>query len=258
MSTLSYLDNLNSKLVIKDAEKTGISISIGFLKRLFLNSNLAQDIQEIKVFGSFDRETILPRWADKNSDVDIMIVFNNDRNYQPQTLLTKLRGFVQEKYPTSYCHQDFPTVALEMNHIKFELVPAIKPWGYQIAIKGNNYTSWQSTEPFGLKRLITGVNVTNKNIRPLIRLMKYWNANNSKPFASYELEQRIANQAYMIYGNLEDMFYSCVNTLYANYFIPQYKKNAINQLKRKVSLVREYKMVGQEQSAENILHSIFE
>jgi predicted nucleotidyltransferase len=35
------------------------------------------DVTEKKLFGSYVRETILPRKADSNSDVDLMVVFSN-------------------------------------------------------------------------------------------------------------------------------------------------------------------------------------
>ncbi len=73
MSVLSYLSDLSSKLVITQEEKTLIAVSIGYLRNNLSNWEHSRDIAEQFVFGSYDRETILPRWADDDSDVDYMI-----------------------------------------------------------------------------------------------------------------------------------------------------------------------------------------
>lgn len=258
MSVLSYLNDLSSKLVITQEEKTLIAVSIGFLGNNLSNWEHSRDIVEQFVFGSYDRETILPRWADDDSDVDYMIVFKNPNGLQPQTFLTWLRGFTEKYYARSVCHQSFPTVALELSHIKFELVPAVKSWGYMIPDRSTYYSRWQSTDPKGLKQRITTANIYNGNVRPLIRILKYWNARHGKPYASFELEQNVAS--YLFYGqsNLESCFYLFVDNMPVCYEFSQGKKNAINSLKYRVNLIRESKRLGDNYRAETLLKSIFE
>lgn len=258
MSVLSYLNDLSSRLVITQEEKLSIAVSISNLRNNLSYWEHRRDIREQLIFGSYDRETILPRWADNDSDVDYMIVFNNPNNLQPQTFLTWLRGFTEKYYPRSICHQSFPTVALELSHIKFELVPAVNSWGYMIPDRSTYYSRWQSTDPKTLKQRVTTANVFNNNVRPLIRVMKYWNAKHGKPYASFELEQMVAN--YLFYGNsnLEECFYLFVDNLPVRFEFPQIKKNAINGLKYKANLVRDYKRKGDNLMAEAIVKSIFE
>lgn len=45
-------------------------------------------------FGSSTRGTILPRSMDEQSDIDYMIVFN-ENNATPQTYLNRLKTFVE-------------------------------------------------------------------------------------------------------------------------------------------------------------------
>lgn len=258
MSVLSYLNTLSSSLVISEIEKTGIRTSISSLENHLRLWGHSIDIVESFTFGSFDRGTILPRWADPSSDIDYMLVFRNPNSYQPQTFLNWLRDFAQSKYPRSYNQQSFPTVVLELNHIRFELVPAIKPWGYMIPTKEAYYGSWQNTDPLTLKQKVVSANVINGNVRPLIRIMKYWNAQKGKVFPSFELETIIATRLYWQYSNLEECFYSLVDSLPVRYEYPQYKKNVINNLKYKVRLVQSYQREGKYLMAENILKSIFE
>ena len=258
MSVLSYLSDLSSKLVISQNERISIAVSIDFLRNNLSNWEHGRDIVEQFVFGSYNRDTILPRWADEDSDVDYMLVFKNPNGLQPQTFLTWLRSFTEKYYSRSICHQSFPTVVLELSHIKFELVPAVKSWGYMIPDRSTYYSRWQPTDPKGLKQRITTANIFNGNVRPLIRIMKYWNARHGKPFASYELEQDVAS--YLFYGqsNLESCFYLFVENLPVRYEFPQVKKNSINALKYRVNMIRESKRMGDDYRAESLIKSIFE
>ncbi len=65
---------------------------------------------------------------DAHSDIDYMVVFEKG-GYNPQTYLDGLRRFVEQRYQNSEIYQSSPTVVLELNHIRFDLVPAIRQWG---------------------------------------------------------------------------------------------------------------------------------
>lgn len=67
MSILSYLTNLSSQLVLSTDERINISVSLGFLQSNLKNWSHSSDIQEQAVFGSYDRDTILPRKYDEGS-----------------------------------------------------------------------------------------------------------------------------------------------------------------------------------------------
>ena len=64
MSINTYLDELSSKLVIKDDEKAKITTSVTSIKSK-LNDYFGSKIIDIVVFGSYTRGTILPRKADE-------------------------------------------------------------------------------------------------------------------------------------------------------------------------------------------------
>lgn len=260
MSILTYLTSLSSQLVLSTEERISIGVSLGFLKTKLSNWSHSSDILEQEVFGSYDRDTILPRKYDDGSDVDYMIVFKNPNQLQPETFRTWLKKFAEDKYTRSEIYLDYPTTVLELGHIKFELVPAIKPmWGtYMIPDNTTIFSKWQSTNPFTLKNTITEANKINHNIRPLIRVMKYWNVLNGKPYASYELEQKIANMPFWYSKNLEECFYVFVEALIPEYSMSQSKKNAVNKLKNAAKQAQYYKHMGWDGLAENEIKMIFE
>lgn len=94
MSVQSYLESLASKLVLSTDEKLKIGTSINYLSRN-INSYFGESVNNHFIFGSYTRETILPRVADEKSDIDYMVVFKNDKNYKPQTLLNHLKKFAE-------------------------------------------------------------------------------------------------------------------------------------------------------------------
>lgn len=217
MSVNSYLDDLAGKLILTTSEKDSIKTSIDTLKSR-LNSYFGSEVKEQFEFGSYTRATILPRKVDEDSDIDYMVVFDNSNNYKPQTFLDKLRRFAEAKYSTSEIYQSSPTMVLELNHIKFELVPAYKSYSGTYYISDGN-GGWMATYPNDFNTQLTTANNNNSyKIKPLVRLIKEWNVKvNYHDLTSYKIEERIAY-------NMTYSYYSC--TSYVSYI-----KKAFNELK---------------------------
>ena len=176
MSVLSYLESLGSSLVLSENEKSSISISINTLKSRLDNYFAYEEnytISEKFVFGSYDRETILPRKCDDDSDVDFIVVFKNEYNYKPQTFLNKLKDFAETKYSTSEIYRSYPTVVLELSHIKFELVPAYKNYNtYYIPSPSNYLTDWIDTYPQKIKSDLIEKNKTINKTNEILECKK--------------------------------------------------------------------------------------
>jgi hypothetical protein len=212
-------------------------------------------IQEKFVFGSFDRETILPRKVDENSDIDYMVIFKDGGNFKPQTLLTRLKSFVELYYSKSEIRQSSPTIVLELYHIKFELVPGYKDfWGtIYIPAPAQNFQDWISTNPKKMKDDLINKNVNSGNIiKPLVRILKYWNVKNGKVYPSYELERHILDKIYFSSKNLKDYFYDTVSSL-SDYNLPDYKKDKVKKLKEYITDVKNHESNNRHNTAEKVL-----
>lgn len=123
MSVLTYLTNTASNAELSSTEQSSISTSITTLQtRMALHFDSGVIKQHFR-FGSSTRGTILPRSLDEKSDIDYLVVFN-ENNATPQTYLNRLKSFVEKRYGSSEIYQSSPTIVLELNHIKFDLVPA--------------------------------------------------------------------------------------------------------------------------------------
>lgn len=249
MSVNSYLNNLAEKAIVRDNEKNKIQVSVKAIKER-LEQHFSSEVDKVFIFGSYKRGTIISRQFDDNSDVDIMVIFGkifggfyrleprNNYPKNPQTYLQKLRDFIELRYPNSICKQSFPAVVLELNHIKFDLVPAIiDDFGdYKIPNKQNWYQTkvldWITTNPNDLDDAL----VNNQTLRRLVRVAKIWNAKQGRIYDSYELEKWITQQYF--YADLANHFYKFCELLPINYSLSQEKKNKIQRLK---DLVRKAK-----------------
>ncbi|PSV15946.1 SMODS domain-containing nucleotidyltransferase [Photobacterium kishitanii] len=251
MTVLSHLNNVSANTVLSTNEIGSINRSIATLETR-LTSYFGSDIKSKFRFGSSTRGTILPRSMDRKSDIDYMVVFNNS-DYKPNTYLQRIRRFVETYYSSSEIYQSSPTIVLNLNHIRFEIVPAIEQWfsGVQIPAPASDFSEWMNTDPNDFNSELINCNVSNNSkIKPLIRLLKYWNANNSYPFESFLLEKEVINMNFWFCTDLRDYFYTAIESLNAGFFAPQWKVNLVNKAKNVVSEAKNLEYQGMPYSAE--------
>lgn len=259
MTINSYLTDLASYAILRDDEKASVQRSVAALQDRIAN-HFGRQVSRQVVFGSYSRGTILPRSMDPESDVDYMVVFS-DSGFQPQTYLDRLRRFAETHYGSSEIARAHPAVALDLNHIRFELVPAVGGVlaGLQIPSKSMSYQSWQQTDPTGFnERLIRANRDSGNLIKPLVRLMKYWNASAGHPYESFELEQHIATKGFGFYGfafssPLAGYFFEAVDSLPMGIFAPQRKREAVERLKNLARQARSLERAGELGRAEAVM-----
>lgn len=223
MSINSILTNFAQKdlvLSYNNPERTKIKASISHLEHI-LKSRLTKQVVEIIHFGSFTRNTILPRMYDPNSDIDLMIVFDNENLLTPETYRKKLLNVVSSAYPNSISQKDFPAIKLELNHIKFDLVPA---YFQEYLFLGKIYyipaqrSGWMRTTPNDINGQLQTKNqyIGNNIIRNTIRLCKHWNASVNHPFESYLMEQNILNLSFWDANDLYGRFINSLDEIAGN------------------------------------------
>lgn len=247
MSVNSYLHQRASDAVLSETEKSSINTSISTL-RSRLNSHFGANVSERFQFGSSTRGTILPRKMDEHSDIDYMIVFA-ESGYQPQTYLDRLRRFVDTYYSTSEMKQSSPTIILELNHIKFDLVPALKDWsGYKIPDRVFN---WQSTNPNDFNQSLETANKNNGYLmKATIRLAKFWNVKAGYVFDSFAFEKWIIQQSYFLATNQRDYLFAVVDNLSIHSLTEQWRKDRLQRAKDILAKVREHERDNMPYSAE--------
>ena len=232
-----------SDLFIKygSAERVDIDKKVQNLKTN-INSYFENGVSDILIFGSYKRDTILPRKFDESSDIDILVIFNQaDKEFTPETYRNQLRRFADYKYSTTKVVKDHPSVVLEMSSIKFDLVPCRIYKGflnhtYQIPSKSE---TWMDTDPKGFNETLTAANNRYDSlVKPLIRLFKRWNAYNNYPYATFELEGYIADMNFSN-DNYETGFLYAIKQL-PIIGLPDYQAKKIETLKSNGVWIKDY------------------
>ncbi len=222
-------------------ERERITGSLTQLQKV-LNDKLYNEAKEVKVFGSYTRNTILPRSYDSNSDVDLLVIFNTTNGKKtPGTYRRNIVDALAKSYPLSVVKKDFPTVKLELNHIMFDVVPCYVEefWNSKTFYIPNANDSWRTTVPNDLNDELSRKNQAygNNIVRNVIRLCKHWNSGAGRVFDSYEMEKWIIQRHFYSGDNLYDKFLSVMNDLagtragvrQALDYIQKYKGDYFNQ-----------------------------
>lgn len=268
MSLNGYLNRLAKVAMVRDLERRQIDLSVAAIQKR-IKMHFGDAVVEQRVFGSYQRKTLLPRFMDESSDVDLMVVFRDD-DTKPQTHIERLRRFADKWYPHSAKSQSSPTFALELNHIRFELVPAIEGWiwsGTKIPAPRSDRNDWLETDPESFSAELEQKNQKNNNlIKPLCRVIKYWNIQMGCPYESYALEQMIVEHGYqnligeLLYGkwDLWKYFYSFSQKLteMAIYDMPQVEERALSRLQTALGRIDEFSRTGDQLNAENVLRRL--
>ncbi len=222
----------NEFYISKDStEKTKIEISLKNIKAK-LKQDFSTDIIAIEEFGSYVRKTNLPRVYDEKSDIDLMIVFNHKRlKWNPSTYRKHLLDFTDKYFPNSISYKSAPTVVLELNHIKYDLVPAFqRDEGFfttsMVMYIPETDTSWMETDPHRFSKKLDKVNEGyDYNVKRIIRLLKAWNVKAGYPLQSYSLEREIANMSFSG-DNIESGFFYAIDQLSTN----RYSNSAVKKI----------------------------
>ncbi len=228
-----------------------------------LDAELGILINRRFIFGSYDRDTILPRSIDSKSDIDLMVVFNHtEYERTPETYRGWLKNFADKYYKDRYGSEvvkSFPTVTVRLNNINFDLVPAKEEqnfiFGITLYIPDKTY-GWQSTNPNDVKQSLTDANTKyNQVVRPIIRLLKAWNCSNGYPYDSYALELEITGMNF--YGdNIQSGFFYAVGQLSAGWNAPQTKQDKISSLKYNINKAKECLEAYDTDRAKHWLHRV--
>lgn len=205
-----------------DKERERIDGSLNHLEQL-LKDRLGSTVVGCVRFGSYTRNTILPRYYDPQSDVDLMVVFNKKEfDYSAETYRKWIFEELSNAYPNSKWKKDHPVVKLELNHIMFDIVPSyistnfLNQKTFYIPDKLNG---WQETTPNDINASLSAKNQDygGNIVRNVIRLCKHWNAAYGYPYQSYLLEKQLINTIFWYGDNLYEKFISVIGDIGKDY-----------------------------------------
>lgn len=216
LSLADHLAAVAQKAALSATDKGVINVSLKTLLTRLRAEFDAYDVSRIELFGAFTRDTSLPHVLDKESDVDVMVVFK-EMGQKPGYYVEKLKRVAELHYPRTAIVQNGTTLYIELLHTRFDLVPALESLrGMQVPVKGGD--AWQTTEPAADARALAQKDTQNAGlILPLVRLAKYWNARNGHPLDAYDLERRIVTHSFaMAPKNLKAYFFDFMRSLHVS------------------------------------------
>ena len=240
----NHLKRISSELFIKHSSderkkiERSIENIIGALDEYF-----DDEINGSIVFGSYSRDTILPRRFDPNSDIDILIQFDTSgyEKLKPESYRNQLKKFAEVHYANSFVTKDHPSVVLELNHIKFDLVPSIfdKGFFYDSIEIPDKEGGWMETKPEKFNKKLINANAEhNFIVKPIIRLLKYWNASHGYPYFSFELETAIVEMDFNE-DNYETGFLYAIGE-FSTAGLPDWAARKVDVLKANAKWLDEY------------------
>ena len=233
MTVQSYLESRAAKAILSPDETSSINTSISTLSTRLGGyfTSPGDGLANRFLFGSATRGTILPRTIDKDSDIDYMIVFEKG-GFNPQTYLDRLRRFVEKYYHSSDIYQSSPTLVLELNHIRFDLVPALSLSASAYIIPDGS-GGWMQTNPGDFNLELERKNTAD----------------------SYLFEKWICEQRYPTETTEAAYLFTIFDKLPATQ-TAQWRNDKILRAKEIVANIKAYEGYGLPQMAENEVHKL--
>lgn len=253
-----YLEELASQLIVNSNERQQIQ---GEIKKLLLKLHTWEEcnkVKEIKIFGSYQRDTILPRCVDPDSDVDVMVIFKDAFHTPKEAYYDLLLDFSHRNYKHQIL-KDEPSIVLNLSGIKIELTPGVEKGAsinLQIPTVNNQFLDWTWADPFDLIKSVDFYDrLYDGKLRPLIRLFKLWNVNTGHHYPSFKLEHYLSHLSYFKPISLQDMFIHAATNL------PTYDSTnpeSVTVLKACMGMIQDYTRHNMYKEAMSVLKAVFE
>ncbi len=140
--------------------------------------------------GSYARSTMIGPLKDCDIDIFVILDPNYYQQYNPTSLLDKLRTVLLQTYPTTpKISRNGQAVTITFTDFKVDVVPAFNRFGGGYLIPDSYTNSWISTNPtVHASSIIAENKAHNGSIVPLVKMIKGWNRNINGAFSGFYLE----------------------------------------------------------------------
>ncbi|MDH4273531.1 MAG: hypothetical protein OEW08_00685 [Gammaproteobacteria bacterium] len=201
MTLRNTIKNLSKSLFLDQDTTRSIDSLIANVsekaQRYFLH-----DLHLIGAFGSYSRNTLLPRQMDSRTVIDVMVCLNISSKMASDHL-NYLQQFVEHVFPNQNFSRTPRSLTLHFSPYPVRLLPAVASDAAAYRIPARSTAGWLYINPTECMRRLEFADQFNRGmVRPLIRVAKYWNATHDYPFHPFEIEQAIINKGYQYSGGL--------------------------------------------------------
>lgn len=181
--------------------------------------------QPSKLIGSYDRDTLTKYLSERDVDVMVVLHYGNNESWDNKEGVTKVlnrfKQILQDAYPKTECNIDRNCVTMKLSEFRLDVVPSFRFKEGYYTIPDTYRGEWLKTDPVGFADEVTRINKNMDNdFVPLIKMIKGWNRNVSKPLRGFHIECMMLNH-YKDYGQ-SYTFPSMINVFFSK--LPDYLK----------------------------------
>ncbi len=197
MSTLQqYIKDLAYSIAPQPIERASIESFLSVVEEKLLNS-FENELEQCISIGAYARETAIRYTIDKESDFDLLLLFKNENDLEGFNLKKEaIIKFISKNYTQS--EEVTKDLKVQMKFGKVDLIPAVVSFQNDIPklfIANKNKSSWVQKNPLTFDEFINKKNEESSfTLKPIIRLLKYWNISHGRYFTTESLEEFAANR----------------------------------------------------------------
>lgn len=243
---LQCIDTLIDNISVSDRQEENIKASVSNIEGYLNDKENGLSISRTFTNGSYERDTNI-RPLD---DIDIFAVLKRDdwkNEYgqlpNPQSVLSRFKNYLNglNDYKDKVS-QNRPCVTIELSDKDFDILPSFELTGGGYEIPSYDLKSWIRTYPELLTSDLESTHKEcNNKLKPLIKVIKYWNRDKGKVIPSFHVEE-VAINIFKINSlkNYEEGIRSWFNN--AEYNLQSYKLNSneeYNAILKKIKSVRD-------------------
>jgi hypothetical protein len=189
---LAAFDELLTRLALTD-EQTKVASARHTNLRDFLSGRftLNQEDNNPWLTGSYSRQTIIRQ----DRDIDIMAAFSVGKYWdtyksKSAAMVQLVRDALDKQYGASKVSSSGAAVVMDMTTFNVDVVPVF-PRNGEGYLVSNGSNGWKATNPPFHFRLMRDRNGKDTSLKPLVKIMKFWNQCNDELLESFHLEMMI-------------------------------------------------------------------
>lgn len=195
---LQCIETMISNISVSDRQEEKIKSSLSNIEGYLKNKENDLNVSRTFTTGSYERDTIIRPL----NDIDLFAVLKKDNwkdEYgnlpKPQSVLTKIKNYLNSLNDyKDKVKQDRPCVTIVLSDKDFDILPSFEVVNGGYSIPNEDLETWTYSYP---ELLATNLDSTHRlrkyKVKPVIKVLKYWNREHNKFIPSYHIEETAIN-----------------------------------------------------------------
>lgn len=191
---LQCIETMISNISVTDRQEENIKSSLKNIEEHLKNKENDLNVDRTFTNGSYERDTIIRPL----NDIDLFTVLKKDKWKDqngnlpnPQSVLTKIKNYLNSLNDyKDKVKQDRPCVTIVLSDKDFDVLPSFETGSGGYNIPNEDLKTWTYSYPEQLTTNLDNVHRLRKyKVKPVIKVVKYWNREHNKYIPSYHIEE---------------------------------------------------------------------